>query len=317
MVEKTGYHSVDNGQKCPQWSFRLDNLGALNVFMVAAETRSFTRAGEALGISSSAVGKAMARLEKRLGVRLFHRSTRSIAITAEGTMFLDRCRRIFSELEAAEQELSQALAAPRGRLRVSLPLAGMLFMPAITKFMHAFPDVSIDLDFTDRLVDVIEEGFDAVVRTGEPSDSRLMTRTLGRFSHRIVGSSEYFARFGIPQKPQDLSTHICLHHKYPSSGKLELWPLKHEPNEERLELSVSSMASTLEPLVSMAEQGLGLACLPLFTIRRQIAEGRLVSVLADHIEDVGEFRILWPSSRHMAPKIQAFVKFMGENLFRA
>jgi DNA-binding transcriptional LysR family regulator len=210
MVEKTGYHSVDNGQKCPQWSFRLDNLGALNVFMVAAETRSFTRAGEALGISSSAVGKAMARLEKRLGVRLFHRSTRSIAITAEGTMFLDRCRRIFSELEAAEQELSQALAAPRGRLRVSLPLAGMLFMPAITKFMHAFPDVSIDLDFTDRLVDVIEEGFDAVVRTGEPSDSRLMTRTLGRFSHRIVGSSEYFARFGIPQKPQDLSTHISV-----------------------------------------------------------------------------------------------------------
>lgn len=295
----------------------MENIGSLNVFMVAAETRSFARAGEALGISSSAVGKAMARLEKRLGVRLFHRSTRSIAITAEGTMFLERCRRIFSEIEAAEQELSQTLAAPRGRLRVSLPLAGMLFMPAITKFMHAFPEVSIDLDFTDRLVDVIEEGFDAVVRTGDISDSRLMMRTLGKFSHRVVGAKEYFASFGIPEKPQDLSAHTCLHHKYPSSGKLERWPLRHDPAKGKLELPVSSMASTLEPLVSMAEQGLGLACLPLFTIHGQIAEGRLVPVLADHIEDVGEFRILWPSSRHLSPKIRAFVAFMSENLFRS
>ena len=295
----------------------MENIGSLNVFVIVAETRSFVGAGEVLGISSSAVGKAMARLEKRLGVRLFHRSTRSIAITAEGTMFLERCRRIFSEIEAAEQELSQTLAAPRGRLRVSLPLAGMLFMPAITKFMRLFPEVSIDLDFTDRLVDVIEEGFDAVVRTGDISDSRLTMRTLGKFSHRIVAAEEYLARFGIPEKPEDLSGHICLHHKYPSSGKLERWPLRHDAKQGKLELPVSSMASTLEPLVSMAEQGLGLACLPLFTIHAQIAEGKLVPVLADHIEDVGEFSILWPSSRHLSPKVQAFVRFMSENLFRS
>ena len=181
----------------------------------------------------------------------------------------------FSEIEAAEQELSQTLAAPRGRLRVSLPLAGMLFMPAITKFMRLFPDVSIDLDFTDRLVDVIEEGFDAVVRTGDISDSRLMMRSVGRFSHRIVATEEYLARFGRPEKPQDLSAHICLHHKYPSSGKLERWPLRHDVKQGKLEVPVSSMASTLEPLVSMAEQGLGLACLPLFTVHAQIAGGSL------------------------------------------
>lgn len=293
--------------------YPVDNIGPLNVFMIVAETRSFVRTGEALGVSSSAVGKTMARLEKRLGVRLFHRNTRSIAITAEGVMFLERCRRIFSEIEAAEQELSQTMAAPRGRLRVSLPLAGMLFMPTITKFMRLFPEVTIDLDFTDRLVDVIEEGFDAVVRTGEVIDSRLMVRTLGKFSHRIVGSKDYFTRFGVPERPQDLSAHICLHHKYPSSGKLERWPL--DASEGKLELPVSSMASTLEPLISMAEEGLGLACLPLFTIGRQIDDGKLVAVLDKHIEDVGEFRILWPSSRHLSPKIQAFVKFMAENLF--
>lgn len=294
----------------------MDNIAALNVFVIAAETRSFVRAGEMLGVSSSAVGKTMARLEKRFGVRLFHRNTRNIAITAEGIMFLERCRRIFSEIEAAEQELSQTIAAPRGWLRVSLPLAGMLFMPTITKFMRAFPDVMIDLDFTDRLVDVIEEGFDAVVRTGDMTDSRLMVRTLGKFSHRIVGSKEYFARFGIPGKPGDLSAHLCLHHKYPSTGKLERWPLRHDAGPGKLELPVSSMASTLEPLIGMAEAGLGVACLPLFTIDRQITDGTLVSVLADHVEDVGEFRILWPSSRQLSPKIQAFVQFMAENLFR-
>ncbi len=298
-------------------AWTVDTVGALNAFVVTAETRSFVRAGEALGVSSSAIGKTIARLEKRLGVRLFHRNTRSIAITAEGAMFLERCRRIFAELEAAEQELSQSMAAPRGRLRVSLPLAGMLFMPTITKFMQAFPEVTIDLDFTDRLVDVIEEGFDAVVRTGEISDSRLMMRTLGKFSHRIVGSREYFARFGTPETPQDLSAHICLHHKYPSSGKLERWPLRDDAEAGSLDLPISSMASTLEPLISMAEAGLGLACLPLFTVGRQIAEGRLVSVLADHVEDVGEFRILWPSSRQLSPKIQALVTFMAENLFRS
>ncbi|NTG49587.1 LysR family transcriptional regulator [Agrobacterium rhizogenes] len=294
----------------------MDNIAALNVFVIAAETRSFVRAGEVLGVSASAIGKTMARLEKRLGVRLFHRNTRNIAITAEGIMFLERCRRIFSEIEAAEQELSQTIAAPRGWLRVSLPLAGMLFMPTITKFMPAFPDVMIDLDFTDRLVDVIEEGFDVVVRTGEITDSRLMVRTLGRFSHRIVGSKEYFDRFGIPKKPEDLSAHLCLHHKYPSTGKLERWPLRYGAGAGKLELPVSSMASTLEPLINMAEAGLGVACLPLFTIGGQIADGTLVSVLADHVEDAGEFRVLWPSSRQLSPKIQAFVKFMAENLFR-
>lgn len=293
----------------------MDSMGSLNAFVVAAETRSFVRAGEALGVSSSAIGKTIARLEKRFGVRLFHRNTRSIALTAEGAMLLERCRRIFGELEAAEQELSQTIAAPRGRLRVSLPLAGMLFMPTITKFMQAFPDVTIDLDFTDRLVDVVEEGFDAVVRTGEISDSRLMMRTLGKFSHRVVGSKDYFARFGIPEKPQDLSGHTCLHHKYPSSGKLERWPLRRDAGAEKLDLPLSSMASTLEPLISMAEAGLGIACLPLFTVRQKIAEGTLVSILADYVEDAGEFRILWPSSRHPSPKIQAFVKFMADNLF--
>jgi DNA-binding transcriptional LysR family regulator len=136
----------------------MDGLGSLNAFVQAAKARSFTVAGRQLGVSSSAIGKAVARMEERLGVRLFHRSTRSITLTAEGALFLERCRRIFSEIEAAELELSQTHEAPRGTLRVSLPLVGMLMMPTLVAFMRAYPEIILDLDFSDRVVDVIEEG---------------------------------------------------------------------------------------------------------------------------------------------------------------
>jgi DNA-binding transcriptional LysR family regulator len=293
-------------------SYRLDNFGALGTFIQVAELRSFAKSGQQLGISSSAVGKTIARLEERLGVRLFHRSTRSITLTPEGAMFLERCRRIAAEIEAAELELARTKIAPHGKLRISLPLAGMLFMPTITAFMQAYPDIELDLDFTDRLVDVIEEGFDAVVRTGEVSDSRLMTRMLGKFSHRIVGSKDYLARMGTPATPQDLQRHFCLHHKYPSSGKLERWPFREDCSAD---IPVSSIASTLEPLIYMAESGIGLACLPLFTVREQIGTGRLISVLENALADVGAFRILWPAIRYPSPKIQVFVDYMARHLF--
>lgn len=188
----------------------MDRLGALNAFMRAAETCSFVATGRDLGISASAVGKAIARLEERLGVRLLHRSTRSMTLTAEGTTFLDHCRRIFDEVDAAEAMLFQASDKPSGVLRVSLPIAGMLLMPVIAAFMKTWPDIRMDIDFTDRMVAVIEEGFDAVIRTGEIADTRLMHRKLGVFRHRIVASPAYLAQHGTPLTPEDLLDHACL-----------------------------------------------------------------------------------------------------------
>jgi DNA-binding transcriptional LysR family regulator len=293
----------------------MDRLGSLNVFVQAAESRSFTAAGRQLGVSPSAVGKAIARLEERLGVSLFHRSTRSVTLTTEGTLFLDRCRRIFGEIEAAEQELAQSIDAPKGRLRVSLPLVGMLLMPAINEFIDAFPQIELDLDFTDRMVDVIDEGFDVVIRTGEVSDSRLMMKVVGSFTHIAVGSPDYFQRRGRPETPQDLLRHACLHHRFPSTGKLERWPLSTDGEELTLELPSRAVASTLEPLISMAERGLGLACVPRFAVRRPLAEGKLQTVLDAHFHNPGVFRVLWPSSRHQSPKIKAFVDFLAKRLF--
>jgi DNA-binding transcriptional LysR family regulator len=295
----------------------MDSLGSLNAFVQAAEMRNFTAAGQKLGVSSSAISKAVARLEERLGVRLFHRSTRTVTLTPEGALFLERCRRIFCEVEAAELELSQTREAPRGRLRVSLPLVGMLMMPTLAAFMRAWPEIELDLDFTDRLVDVIEEGFDAVVRTGEVSDSRLMTRALGTFRYRLVGSPSYFAEHGKPRTQADLSAHRGLRHLYPSTGKIEDWPLQGKGGSTVADIPTAAVASAIEPLIYLAEQGLGIACLPDFAISDQLAAGTLASVLDGTVKHTGTFRILWPSSRHLSPKLRVFVDYMGENLFVA
>jgi DNA-binding transcriptional LysR family regulator len=294
----------------------MEHLGALNAFVQTAEAGSFASASIKMGVSASAIGKAVARLEERLAVRLFHRSTRSLTLTPEGALFLDRCRRIFCEIEAAELELSQTRQAPRGRLRVSMPLIGMLMMPAVMAFMRAYPEIEPDLDFTDRIVDVIDEGFDVVIRTGEARDSRLMMRRAGAFSHRIVGSPDYLATHGTPATPIDLIGHACHHHKYPSTGKLERWPLTRDGADLDLALPVTSVASTLEPQICLAEEGFGLACLPQFAVRAQLRRGSLVSVLDDHLREVGAFHILWPASRHPSPKVSAFVSFMADNLLR-
>jgi DNA-binding transcriptional LysR family regulator len=292
----------------------MDSLGALTVFVQVAEARSFAGAAVRLGISPSAVGKAIARLEAQLGARLFHRSTRSIALTAEGGLLLDRARRILAEVEALTGELSASHAAPRGLLRVSFPLVGMLLMPTLSAFMRAYPDIELDLDFTDRVVDVIEEGFDAVVRTGDVTDSRLMTRTLGAFEHRVVGTIDYFNRIGRPQTPEDLVGHACLQHRYPSTGKLERWPLYRDGLFVGGDLATAVTASTLEPLIYLAEQGQGVTCVPLFSVRRQLKTGALVSVLEPFLKSMGTFRVVWPTNRQLAPKVRTFVDFLAAEL---
>ncbi|WDS35907.1 LysR family transcriptional regulator [Pseudoxanthomonas sp.] len=294
----------------------MDSLSGIDFFVQAAETRSFSEAGRNLGVSSSAVGKAVARLEERLGVRLFHRSTRRITLTAEGALFLERCRRILGEVKAAELELSETRQLPQGRLRISLPLVSRLVMPALTAFMHRYPAIELDVDFSDRLVDVISEGFDAVIRTGAPADSRLMSRPLGTFRLLLVAAPGYLSRRGTPEVPAELAGHACLQHKFPSTGRFEPWPLTLAEGEAELSLPASMVCNTTEVLIDVARDGLGIACLPDFMVREAIERGELVTVLDSFIEHQGTFRMLWPSSKHLAPKLRAFIDFMGAELFK-
>lgn len=288
----------------------MDRLNALMAFIRSAESGSFTDAARQLGMTPSGVAKAIARLEGRIGVRLFHRNTRSISLTPEGEQLFGRSQKILEQLIAAEDELSQSAIKPHGRLRVSFPLSGMRAMSEVTRFMNEFPDVDLDLDFTDRLVDIVEEGFDVAVRTGDIRDSTLMTRVLASFGHNIVGTVQYFERHGVPARPSDLLHHRCLYHRYPSTGRLSPWKLTEETGENH-QIPVFATASTLEPLLHLALQGAGIAYLPSYLVSSAIEKGQLVSVLGDCSRDIGKFRAVWPSSRMNSSKIRAFVDFLA------
>jgi len=291
----------------------MDKLSGLEVLVHTARTQSFVGAGRALGLSPSAVSKSISRLEERVAVRLFQRSTRSVRLTAEGELYFERCQRIMGEIELAELELSSMSQQPRGRLKVGLPLAGGLPLPVISAFMDRYPDIDLDLDFSDRLSDVIDEGLDVVIRGGDLDDSRLVSKRLGSYRVLLVATPGYLAQRGTPVKPADLVQHACLHYRYPSSGKLEAWPLKptRSANAE-VALPMTMVASSLEALLHLVQDGRGIACVPDFSVKLQLAEGLLESVLDTYMNRAITFRIVWPSSKQMAPKVRVFVDFVVE-----
>lgn len=295
----------------------MDNLAGVSAFVQAAETLSFVEAGRVLGVSASAIGKSIARLETRLAVRLFHRSTRSMTLTAEGALFLQRCQRILGEMAAAEQELSDTRSAPRGKLRVSLPLVGSLLNPVLAEFIRQYPQIELEVDFSDRRVEVIEEGFDAVIRVGETEDSRLMSRQLGTFHLQLVAAPDYLRQAGIPQQPADLRQHACLLYKFPTTGKVESWPVADWDKILGEGLRTSVVCNTVDTLIYLAEQGQGIACLPDFAVKQALAGQRLQQVLGEHSHHTGSFKILWPSSKHLAPRLRVFIDLLSERLFPA
>ena len=290
----------------------IDNLGSMGVFVRVAERLGFSAVARELGLSPSAVGKAIARLEERLGVRLFHRSTRTLSLTADGERFLERCLRILAEVEAAELEMSNASETPHGKLRVSLPKYSGLFQPAIASFMKHYPAVELDLDFSDHIVDVIGDGFDAAVRTGKLTDSSLKRRKIGALQRVLVGSPAYFEHHGRPQQPVDLLTHTCLHYRFPTNGRLEPWPLPTNDDEEAIELPRSFVCNSIEMRIHLALNGQGIACLPDFSVADYVHQGQLQTILEDCTQNSIPIWIVWPSSRDLSPKLRAFIDCLGE-----
>jgi DNA-binding transcriptional LysR family regulator len=289
------------------------NLHGVMVFTEAADATSFVEAGRRLGVSSSAVGKAIGKLEGELGVRLLHRSTRRISLTQEGAIFHARCRRLLEELSNAQAALSLAATAPSGRLLVSLPTAGYhFFSPHLPGFVAAYPDIVLDLNYTDHVVDVIAGGFDAVIRSVRPRDSQLVARRLGAFAFRACAAPSYLRARGTPSSPADLRDHRCLRLRFETSGKLQPWVFKRSTLDA---VPAALICNNLEALLAAASQGLGIAYVPDFVARRAVASGALQHVLEDHRGPNGVFWLLWPSSTHVPAKLRAFIDFFGPRLF--
>ena len=294
----------------------MDRLSGLTAFVRTADLGSFAAAGRVLGLSASAVGKAVTNLERQLGVRLLQRSTRSIRLTEEGRLFHERCRRVLDDLDDAQASLAQAVAVPRGRLRVSVPIVSYhLLLPVLPEFVTRYPDVELDIDFNDRIVDMIEEGVDVAIRSGDLPDSRLMSRSLRPFQMLLCAAPSYLERYGVPDCPRALDGHLAIHFRFPNSGKIQNWPLTLPEGEPELRTRTVLSCNNMEALRGATLSGLGIGCMPDFLARSALAEGKLCTVLDDHIDGPGRFHLLWPSNRHLSPKVRVFVDFLNERLF--
>ncbi|WP_226635860.1 LysR family transcriptional regulator [Novosphingobium profundi] len=286
----------------------VDSITAIRAFVAAAEAGGFKQGGISLGLTSSAVGKAIARLEHQLGVQLFHRTTRTLSLTEPGALLLVRAKRILIELEEAEAELQSSATELRGGLRVGLPLSADIFGKPLADFSQRYPCVQLELEFSDRMVDVIAEGFDVVIRTGGQSDSRLMQQKLGDFTWCLAASPLYLEHAGTPQEPEELIDHVCLRQRL-STGRIAPWPLL---NDKDLSVPVSHSADIIDPILDMVLAGAGIASFPTFIVHRHFAEGRLVEILPGQMQRDGVMNLIWPSGRYQSPKTRAFVDFMRQ-----
>ena len=289
----------------------------MNAFVRVAERGSFAAAAEDLSLTPSALSKLVTRIEDRLGVRLLTRTTRKLALTAEGELFVARSREILASIEAAEAEVTAASERPRGHLRVSVgtAIAKQILGPSLPVFLDRYPDISIELHVSDRQADLVAEQIDVAIRSGALGDSTLVARKLGEARRVICASPTYLRKHGSPAVPADLLQHNCLTLPGPAWSR---WPFHTHEGINRLEVSGSFTSDNAALLLDVAVAGLGIARLADFMVGRAMQRGDLVPLLVDsHVPDPFPMHALTVPGRHRAPRIKAFVDFVAEQLGRA
>jgi LysR family transcriptional regulator, regulator for bpeEF and oprC len=289
------------------------DLSALSSFVAVADRRSFTAAAAALGITASGISKAVGRLEDELGVRLFNRSTRSLSLTSDGAAFYDRCRQILNDVEDAKLAMLRAQSDPSGRLRVSMPaMFGKLrVIPAIASFLTRYPMVKVEASLTDRFVDVVEEGFDVVIRMGESPDTSLIARPLGTAQFLAAASPKYLLEFSKPKHPRDLVSHACISYASPMTRKLLDWTfIADDKLYKHIPLGSFSVDNG-EAVVDAAVNNMGVIYCHNYMIQRELAAGTLIQVLEEFTPTPDPVSIMYPQSRHLSPRVRAFVDYLA------
>ena len=289
----------------------MDRLLELDVYVQVAQAGSFTAAGRDLGLSPSAVSKQIARLEDRLGVRLLNRTTRKVAMTEEGAAFFDHAKRIIADLDEAEQALSHLRAAPRGLLRVNMPvtIGHLILAPLIPEFLRRYPDVEVDLTLNDRMVDLVEEGMDLGIRIGELKDSSLIARKLAPSRRAVCAAPSYLEHAGTPRRPADLADHNCLVYTYRTWRND--WPFRGPEGGETVHVTGSFSANNGEVLRQAALGGSGIIMLPIWQLRDDLMAGRLVELLPDYSSPDADIHAVYPQTRYLAPRVRAFVDYLA------
>lgn len=287
----------------------LESLNGLIAFASAVRAGSFSAAGRQLGLSASAVGKAVERLELRLGTRLLNRTTRSLALTGEGQVLYHYADKVLKDLQEAERELHMRQRTARGRLKITANtiLGHKFLLPALPDFHTRYPEVNVVLSLDAHRPDIIEEGHDLALWAGELEDSSLQARRLGSYALVTCASPAYLAEHGIPAAPADLACHCCLYYRHRDSERMEPWRFQGQsiPKPHTPDFTLNDAGA----LASAALAGLGIVQLPDYMVREEIANGRLREVLRDHaIAPTGIF-LVWPPMSAQVPRVRVFIDF--------
>ncbi len=292
----------------------MPDLRTLAIFVKVAERRSFVRAAKDLGITQSGVSNAIKRLEDQVGTPLLVRTTRRVSLTEDGAAFFERCRQALAAIDEAELVLKRAQIKPAGALRVDMPVSfGRLkLVPLLGAFQNEYPDVRLRITFTDRYIDLIEEGVDIAVRFGALQDSSLIARRLTTTQFNVVGAPSYLAKFGKPQTPADLAHHNCLAFASRDTRQIRDWRFATADGERTLTPSGSMTMTDGAAICDAAAGGYGLVQLHNYYLDSAIAQKKLVPVLQDYNPRPDVISLVYPQTRHLTPNVRAFVDFMVE-----
>lgn len=293
----------------------MDRFADLSIFVAVVDSGGISAAAERLGVAKSAVSRRLADLEGRLGAQLLRRTTRRLTLTDSGRAFHERAKNILADLEEAEQSVSQAHGALRGRLKVALPLAyGIRHVgPLITEFMALHPAVEFDLDFNDRRIDLMQEGFDLAIRVARLPDSSLIARRLAPVPSTLCASPDYLARHGTPARAADLAGHEAL--VYSNLANPDTWNFVSPDGQPgSVKVPVRLRANNGEFLTRAAVAGQGVILHPTFYLDEAIRAGQLVPLLTDHAWPQVNAYAVYPPTRHLSRRVRALVDFLAERL---
>jgi DNA-binding transcriptional LysR family regulator len=292
----------------------MDRLEAMHLFVRVAELGSFSAAAQQLGLARSVVTRQIAGLESHLGVKLMARSTRRLALTSAGTAYLEKCRVILNLVEAAETGVAEERLTPRGNIRIGLPLSYGLkrLAPLLLDFSRRNPEVSLDMDYSDRRINLIEEGIDLSVRITRRLEAGDVARRLGTARLQVVAAPEYLDRHGRPEHPAELTNHLCL--GYTSAGSSQVWQFIVDGQLESFHVHSRLNANNGDVLTEAAAQGLGITCQPDFIGESYLQSGRLETILADFpMPELGIYAML-PSNRHVPHRVRVLMDYLAERL---
>ncbi len=290
------------------------DLNELNIFVRIVEQRSLTRAARSLGLPKSTISRKLSSLEERLGVRLVQRTPRHVVLTEAGTLFHDRCAGLVAQVEAAEAELADLGATPRGTLRVSagVDIGVTILARHVRDFLRLHPQVAVELVLTDRAVDLVGEKIDLAIRIGPVREASLVVRKLGAGGGVLCASPGYLASRAEPATPGELAQHACIVYTSPPHGPD--WELESARESVSVRVRASLLANSLTVVREAAMAGLGIARLPLFACSEDLATGRLRRVLQAWSVAERPVHAVYPTSRHVTPKVRTFLDFLAARL---